>query len=736
MRSQAVLPGFLFLVPGLFAQDPAASRPLTREQMWFAPTAEDWKRPVRITFQRTWEDAVAVSRETKKAILVCINMDGEIASEHYAGVRYRQPEIAALYEPYVCVIASVYRHNPRDHDEQGRRIPCPRFGCVTCGEHIAIEPILYEKFMDGRRIAPRHIMVELDGQETYDVFYANDTDSVFRAIKDGIGNRKITPPPVVRGDRSLVERVASQDVLDRVVVEQAWQQGDLTLRRSLLEAAAANLEAAPVELLRQGVFSFDADLNQIARRTLAQARSPSATDVIADALRVPMPAAERDALVQALERIGEASPRARTLAVVHQGLAHRSNVVDVEGWAKELAAQYRPASESDLLTMLERVDAKTEQSKAKPTDAAARLELAESLLAQAVDPQTTRSLAADPKTAPKFLQLMLEDARRAALEAEKLGATGWRVNAAVALAERYLGNEEAADARAEAAVTGMPAQANEWNAFAALELFAHARQRAIVKAARDKQPWPRKWLTDVHAAYSVLARHPLGNDTQVADHYDFVKALGGTGQATRILEAGLQRFTESKPLHARLRAQVLDEKGAAGLEPAYDALLQRQPSPGLESQAGYATILAAEFHRRAGKPQDALAAYDRAIARFERCLAADPTQRTAADHYIAVALAGKARLALELEDYERSLADLLASFARGPDSAATPDGLNLSAVDTARMLRARLAADQRGDLVKTLDAALARLDPELLRLPAYERETPEQPQAPTGRRRR
>ena len=82
-----------------------------REQMWPAPTAEDWKKPCLITWQRTWEDAQAVSKETGRPILVCINMDGEIASEHYAGVRYRQPEIAALYEPYVTVIASVYRHS-------------------------------------------------------------------------------------------------------------------------------------------------------------------------------------------------------------------------------------------------------------------------------------------------------------------------------------------------------------------------------------------------------------------------------------------------------------------------------------------------------------------------------------------------------------------------------------------------------------------------------------------------
>src|SRR5262245_10743690 len=82
--------------PAARAQAPgAATRPTTFPSGggWPAPTAEDWQRPVLVKFQRTWEDAVALSKETRKPILVCINMDGEPASEHYAGVRYRQPEI-------------------------------------------------------------------------------------------------------------------------------------------------------------------------------------------------------------------------------------------------------------------------------------------------------------------------------------------------------------------------------------------------------------------------------------------------------------------------------------------------------------------------------------------------------------------------------------------------------------------------------------------------------------------
>ena len=74
---------------------------------------------------------------------------------------------------------------PRDYDEKGQRIPCPRFNGVTCGEHIRIEPGIFEKFCDGSRVSPRHIMVELDGKETYDVYYTNDTASVFTPVRKG-----------------------------------------------------------------------------------------------------------------------------------------------------------------------------------------------------------------------------------------------------------------------------------------------------------------------------------------------------------------------------------------------------------------------------------------------------------------------------------------------------------------------------------------------------------------------
>lgn len=715
--------GTLFLAPLAAQQRNGLPAGVGREQMWYAPTAEDWAKPCLIQWQRSYEDALALSEGTGKPILVCVNMDGEIASEHYAGVCYRQPEIAALYQPYVCVIASVYRHTARDYDELGRRIPCPRFGTVTCGEHIAIEPVLYEKYFEGKRIAPRHIGLELDRAEMYDVYYAWDTDSVFQAIRGGIAGRP-EPLPLARGDLALAERVASRDSADRAQVEDAYAAGDDALRRTLLESALALGGAAPLDLLRLGLADRDQGLRRLARRALAQTVDPAATDLIVEAMRGFLEAPEREALVGALARLGESSPRARTLALVYCGLAADAGALDVAAWAQSLdgapAAAYRAWSqlESEL-------DAAERTAAGRPADAASQLQLAEAALALAVDPATAQNLGRDRKSASQYSRLQFEDARHAAVAAAAAGATGWRVEAVLALCDYYLGDVAAAYRRAVAAAGALPPGEQSWNAMAMLSLFAAARRDAIAAAQRDQKDWPAQWLTDVHAAYSVLARHPLASDALFAAQHDFLKSLGARGPAAQALDEGLARFPDSWALHERFRARILAEQGLAGLEPAYEALLAKPEAPrNLEWFAGYASLTTAEFQRRAGAAAEALAAYDRAIAHYERSIAVNSDTEATADHYVALALAGRARLALEAGDFDGALRQLLASFARKPEAADTHDGLGLSPVATAKTLLARLHERGLWDQASRLREALQQLDPKQLELPAYERELP------------
>ncbi len=729
------LPLALFVLPVLVATAAAQTgqgnpgQRVNREEMWWAPTAEDWKKPVLITWQRTWKDAVTVARETGKPILICINMDGEIASEHYAGVRYRMPKIAKLYTPYVCVIASVYRHTPRDYDEKGQRIPCPRFGGVTCGEHMMIEAGIFEKFCDGQRVSPRHIMVELDGKETYDVYYTNDTDSVFTAIRKGIAERRkeLTRQVRARAERTLIERVLSRDSRDRASVEAAYLKGDRAMRRKFLEEALANGKASQIDLLRLAIFGLDVELNKLARRALAQSDSERAINLIHETLRVPMDASGFDDLIAALRRLGKSFPRAGTLATIHQGLTSRSDAVDVTTWAKALEGTEKPAP-AEWTALEVRLEYQEQASKGRPKDANPRLECAVASLALAVDPKTPPKLGTNRRMVARHQRLMFQDARGSAVRAEQLGATGWRVDAVIAIACYYLGDAKEAHARAEAATKSMPKGEQGWNAMAVLGIFAEARVHAIWQAMRQKKNWPGQWLTDVHAAYAVLARHPLGTDSQVVAHHDFLKRLGAQHQASRALEAGLVRFPDSWALHDRLRGRILAKKGAAGLEPAYEARLRKADAPKhLEWFAGYAAIVAAEFHRRAGRKKKALAAYGRAIAHYDRAAKKYPETCATADHYAAIALAGRARLAYERRDHQGAVIEILASFARNPDAAGTVDGLNITPVQTARMLLARLRRLDQDELVTKLDAALLELPSKALDPPAYERDVRDQP---------
>ena len=689
---------------------------ISREEMWFAPTEEDWAKPCLVTWERSWDDALTVAREAGKPILICVNMDGEIASEHYAGIRYRQPDIAALYEPYVTVMASVYRHTPRDHDDDGNRVPCPRFGSVTCGEHIAIEPVLFEQFFEGERVAPRHIMYELSGGEQYDVYYAFDTKSVFLAVEEGITKREPVEPEVNRGDRSLLERVASRATIDRKQIETAYRSGDRVMRRALLEAAATYREIPQVDLLRLALFGDDPELRQIAWGVLLKNPTPDAVSLIGDVLDLPLDDADRATLVAALEKRAEASPQARTLAAVYTGLGADSNKVDSARWTTALEYAATQARPRDPSLKLEEGEAKV-----RAADPETLVSMAEGYL----------SLAAHPSADEDYSKLLFSDARAVALEAETHGATGWRVAAVKALSSYYLGEREAAYALAEEAVGGLPEDAESWSAAAALGLFAELRQRDIANAANSKQPWPPEWLADLNGAYEVLSSHPHGTDLHAANQYDFLFALKAYRDSDLVLVRGMDRFPDSQSLHARLRQQLLFRRGISGLnslEATYEEMLRAEgASPNLPWFAGYASLVAAEFMRRRGDAVEAAFAYDRSIAHFETSVVNNPKNEASAAHYVALCRGGQARVAFEAGEDTRAVELILSSFSRSPDSASSLDGLNISTVDTAKMVRARLKEIGDEDGLSKLQAALDALNPKHLELPAYEGRGPTPP---------
>jgi hypothetical protein len=718
MRSRVSVLSSLFALLPLTAQEGVPAPPgLVPEQMWYAPTAEDWAKPVLIRWQRTWQDAVRLSQETKKPILVCVNMDGEIASEHYAGVRYRDPEVAGLWEPYVCVIASVYRHNPRDYDDDGNRIECPRFGCVTCGEHIALEPLVYEKFLDQKRISPRHIMVELDGSEVYDVFYTWDTKSVFDTLKNGIDNRAIQAPPIVKGDRSLQERIASPDSEDREAIERDFAAADPAQRARMLELALAEGKRVPVELLRLAASGLDPDLAAKARAGMTQTDDPLAVELIADTLRAQLARDERTRLVDALARFGETSTHARTLATAHRGLGAESKAIDGRRWRDVLANKSYAAAAASGATGSEALQ-RDRVLQANPEDPDARLDVAETSLLQAFETHAG-SGPGEARLAQQQRSLLLQDAVRHLQVARDAGASGWRVTALGAVTHNELGRTAEAYEQAIAAMPQQPPEAPGRLAAELLALFAEARQEAIVAAVREKQQWPSEWTTDVHTAYSLLLKHPLGTAQHVAWHFDFLDFFRSP-DTDEVLAQGLARFPESALLHERLRRRLLKSGGPDALEADYARRLAADDAPAvLPWFAGYASLIAAEQHRRRQRADDAIGAYRRALEHFasyrERSGAADGT------HYEALAHGGIARLQLQAGELAATVAELQQVFALAPVAAAATDGLGITAMLTAEMLRARATEANDETLVAELDAALKQLPPEAFELPEYER---------------
>lgn len=731
-RFSALMAGLLLAAPSALPQgQEAGSAP--REVMWKAPSRADWDKPCLIEWQRTFDDALAVAEDTGKPILICVNMDGEIASEHYAGIRYRTEETAKLYEPYVTVIASTYRHTPRDYTPDGQRIPCPRFGGVTCGEHIAIEPLLFEKYMEGQRVAPRHIMIELDQKEVFDVFYAFDTKSVFDQIKAGIAERTLQPRETERGDRTWQERITSRDQADRLFIERMFQTADEATRVAMLEKAVAAGEAQSAELMRLALLAkseaqavpvsvgaTQMTSRQLAWKTMVEDPTMQRLPLMETALGLDLDGVDRESLVSALEELGKQSPRAKSLASVQRGLLATSDSLQVDERVQEAQNINLSAvlEENQVIKDALEARARVWQESGQAGDGSAHLKAAEAFLARALD--------ADRRA--KETQYLFADAKSLAEEALAMGQSSWLAHGILALCEFRYGTVAASQAHAEKAVQTMPVHAMGRVAVETLRLYALGKRRAIRDAVRSGQDWSPEMLAEAQAAYRVLEHHPLCWEQDCVTQIDFLNRLGAYAQGGEVLTRALQRFPDSAELHLRLRNRILATAGATGLGGLEDTYAQMladpDATPNLTWFAGYASQLAAEYHRRAGEREQAVSAYERAIDHFEANLLAIPTNATTADHFIAIAKAGKARMAMENGELAEAYALIQDAFQRAPGSMATVDGMGVTGVMTATTLMARLRENEREDLASELQTTLEALSPELRRPPAFDRVGP------------
>jgi len=224
-----------------------------------APVAVSRADEHQIHWQRSLEDALALAKAEGRPLFVAVNMDGESASERIVRENYRDPSFVESTRHCVCLVASVFRHNPRDYDDAGRRIPCPRLGVVTCGEHIALEPILYDKLLHGERVAPRHALFRSDGTKLWDhslMFDLRELDALLARSAEEHARTKNATTSTAKDTgldaRSAWRRLASaRDAAGRARFEDAVAAvEDPATLASVLDAVRTEGDAGSIDALR------------------------------------------------------------------------------------------------------------------------------------------------------------------------------------------------------------------------------------------------------------------------------------------------------------------------------------------------------------------------------------------------------------------------------------------------------------------------------------------------------
>lgn len=667
------------------------------------------QRPPAMPWQRNLEDALALVQASGKPLLLCVNMDGESASESLAFGRYRDPAFVELARGFVPLLASPDRREARERDDRGRRLPDRRFGRLLNSEHIDIEPELYERYFSGRRVAPRHVGVDARGQILFDLFLLQDLRAVDEKLRE---HGKPTPPDA---DPSTLEEgalLASPDAARRAELERRFVELPEAERVRLAGLAlSAERRTQQPELLQLALRDPSPKVRLAGARNLAAhaQRAPEELFALAFA-RAAADVELRAELLAGTRAAAEAAPegvRKRLLTFLARSFAAPgtpSPELDRERWRAALAAFEGEAEEepgaADFDRAAERMDELAAASARAPEDLRLARDFAEACLDFA---RIQIAVGSDPT-------LFLEDARGAAARVLAQEPEDG-VALAVTARARYLeGDAEAAGELAPRAIAALGAQAGSARALDALDLFATLRTRALYAAIGAEDEWQPASLASALAAYELALAHRTCPERIFSAYSDLCSTFALLAEQRAAIERGLARHPLSGSLHAHLRNVLLRDEGARALEAAYEseplASAPADCSAALSWFHALATLLAAERDQQNRDPAAARAAYERCLARFERSIAENEDFAPSAAHYQTLALSALARLLADAGEHELAIAHLRRAFELSPDSLTTPDGLGRTPTQLAREIRTLLSRSPTPDLARTLDTLL------------------------------
>lgn len=665
-----------------------------------------------IAWQRSLADVDALVAATGRPLLLALNMDGESASDRVWHENYRDPAFVALTRRCICVGASVFRHNAVDHDADGRRIECPRFPGLTCGEHIALEPALFERwFRDGDRVAPRHAVVMLDGRIAFDLSLCFDLTDVDRALAAATAGIAPWQPPAGDDWSSLARRRDAQGrtqleaalaaVRDPATWQEAWraigEHGDAGASDAV-RLGAARVPTLPLAPLQEAArrLQLTESFHAACRARAERSRG--------DAFDLGLPN-DRRIWLEALQQADDAASSGLwALAVAlrpgdHEGDAPLDQQLVVLGDAacRDAGPLPRPgepkralADRETLLQRLTELDTARERS---PEDATVladsgiasldlgRAELAAPtaatpLLFEDAERYLGKALARDPqrfgwwieRAHAAYYRQQHGEQRQFAIKALALAGFSWPptadrreallANAQAIEAVRWLGD---ADARTLAATTG----------------------EQLVAMVRDE---PVRLIATLRSAVLGLglpAVSPFGTSKDWLGYASFHGAYGLGHAEAALFAHAVVRLPADGELRQALYAALwrLDRWQLA--VPIAERALARGASADASWWCGHAHVLVAEELRRRERAGEAVAHYDTARGHFAAARTQNPAYAASADTFAALAELGAGLALLQGASADRLAAaeHLVAASAIAVDLAGLRDGLGYDVLD-------------------------------------------------------
>lgn len=675
--------------------------------------------PPQIAWQPDLDAAVALAKERGRPLLLAFNMDGESASERIVREQYRDPDFVAAANRCVAVIGSVFRHNPRDFDEQGRRMLCPRLGAVTCGEHIALEPRLYE-LLQGERIAPRHAFLDASGATRFDLSLLFDlrdlevalAEAVKSAPEGAVDARPATPPietwrqlffATLRKESPNRKHVFTTLADNAIRLGIAERAGEI-VRGALLDTPRlpAGMAAAPVDGLLEMLARVDGK-NEMSRFLLLSHRALNHVSA-KEALAIAYDAAQCESIEKAVAAAGGHVDVGVMLAY--------ARAFRLEGKVAPKVNPPRGSVEEELA----RVQAAVGALDARPDDPAAMLELGRASLDCArakIDAGEDDGITLHLGDAEQYLRKASErlpDDLTIALDLVKVawlrGDFTKQENLALEVAKKLpplpdiLHSEHTVVERA----LREPAIRHD-----VMRWVGDSAARMIdVRFGGD----PAAQIDGMLRGARVLllaAMSPLSDAVDWQSAISFFDVIGQRGQAWLIAEEGAQRLPAASEIRAAAR-RIAWKLGRPELGVEFSQReFARQPDFADHSwYLGVDLVQLAEWKRRMERPDEAIVEYQRAISAFRRCAELRPEYAASTRTQCALAAQGIGFAHLLAQRQVEAAEQLVAVAELDPSIFTTRDGLDRETVDLIdNALEYRIGRSSPVDAVAVLDRILA-----------------------------